>query len=131
MLTTTVTLAWSQFTGLAPTSQISYTTVYVPDGVFGLTVIVPSGFNVKPAGTLTPVNVTWPGLVPITTGVPSNVSFTTTLGVLSPTETAAGVSLLATIGLLTTIVAVAVSQLSGVTFNPVTGSASHNWYVMV
>ena len=69
--------------GLAPTSQISYTTVYVPLGVFGSTVIVPSGFNVNSVGTVTPVKVTCPGLVPITTGAPSKVSFNTTLGVVS------------------------------------------------
>ena len=66
--TSTVAVAVSQLIGFAPISQISYTTVYVPDGVFGLIVIVPSAFKVSSAGTVTPVSVTSPGLVPITTG---------------------------------------------------------------
>ena len=81
MSTTTVAVAVSQFTGVAPFSQIWYTKVYVPLGVFGFTVIVPSAFKVSSAGTVTPVNVTSPGLVPITTGEPLKVSFNTTLGV--------------------------------------------------
>ena len=123
--TTTVTVAWSQFAGVAPTSQISYTTVYVPDGVFAFTVIVPSAFNVNPAGTVTPVKVTSPGLVPITTGLPSNVSFNTTLGVESPTLTVAGVSFTASITFNTVTVAVAWSQFAGV------APTSQIWYTTV
>ncbi len=56
--TATVVVAVSQFAGTAPFSQILYTTVYVPDGVFGITVIVPSTFSVKPVGTVTLPKVT-------------------------------------------------------------------------
>ena len=88
--------------------------MYVPDGFNGFTVMVPSAFNVTPFDTVTPVKVTSPGFVPITTGPdPFNVSFKTTLGVLSPTVTTAGVSLTASIGFKTTTVAVAVSQFPG------------------
>ena len=51
------------------------------------TVIVPSAFSVNPVGTVIPVRVTSPGPLPITTGVPFNVSLITTVGVDSPTAT--------------------------------------------
>ena len=73
----------------------------MPDGVFVLTVIVPFAFKVNPDGTVVPVKVTWPGLVPITTAAPSNVSFNTTLGVLSPAVIAVGVSFTAQTTLFT------------------------------
>ena len=97
----------------------------MPDGVFVLTVIVPFAFKVNPDGTVVPVKVTWPGLVPITTAAPSNVSFNTTLGVLSPAVIAVGVSFTASITLATTTVAVAVSQFAGV------APFSHIWYTTV
>ncbi|QYS90323.1 hypothetical protein JJC04_02780 [Flavobacterium covae] len=57
-LTSTIAIALSQFIGLAPFSQISYSTWYVPLGVVAPIVMVPSVFNVKPAGTFTPVRLT-------------------------------------------------------------------------
>ena len=62
----------------------------------------------------------------IVTGAPFNVSFVNTL---PPVD--GMVSSLAKIVPPTTTVAVAKSQLAGVTFNPVVGSASHSWYVIV
>ena len=56
----------------------------MPAGVFGAIVTVPSAFNVKPAGTLVPVNLTSPGAVPITTGTPFNKSFAVNDGVVPP-----------------------------------------------
>jgi hypothetical protein len=54
-----------------PTDLIYYR-AYVPLKLFVhfFTVIEPSAFKVKPAGTVTPVKVTCAGLVPITTGAP-------------------------------------------------------------
>ena len=72
--------------------------------------MVPSGFKVNPVGTVTPVKVTSPGLVPITTGpTPFKVSFVTTVGVESPTATGVALksSSTASIGFNTTTVAVA------------------------
>ena len=95
----------------------------MPAGVPGGTVMVPSGFNVNPPGTVTGVKVISPG----TTGTPFKVSFTSTLGVFPPSNPliGAGVSSTASIGATTSTVAVAVSQFTG------EAPVSHNWYVMV
>jgi hypothetical protein len=81
----------------------------VPDGSPAATVIVPFTFNVKPVGTVTPVKVTWPGFVPITTGEPFKVSLRTTDGVEPPDAKAIGVSFVASITFDTIIVRVAVA----------------------
>ena len=79
--TTTVAVAVSQLVGFN-FSQIVYVYVYVPAGVCGATVIVPSGFIVKPGLLDVPgVKVTCDGF----TGWPFNVSLSNTLGVLPPT----------------------------------------------
>jgi hypothetical protein len=62
--------------------------------------IVPFAFNVNPAGTVTPVKVTCPGLVPIVGfSTPSKVSLANIFDVVSPVVTATGVSSLAINGL--------------------------------
>ena len=78
-------------------------------------------FSVNPAGTVDAVMVTCPGLLPKTTGNPFKVSFD-----VKTVPEATFVSTLATIGLATTTVAVAVSQFAGTRLNPVIGLASHN-----
>ena len=80
--------------------------------------IVPSGFNVNPAGTLTGVKATSAG-VKIT---PFKVSLSSTLGVVPPGALAieAGVSSIASIGAgVTTTVAVVVSQFVGFKFSQI------------
>ena len=77
----------------------------------GATVIVPLAFNVNPVGTVTPVSVTCPGLVPITAAAPFKVSFAITDGVLAPAVMAVGVSFTASmLGSATVITALAVLQ---------------------
>ena len=56
----------------------------MPDGVPVATAMVPLVFNVNPLGTVTPDKLTCPGFVPITAGLPSNVSFAITDNVVSP-----------------------------------------------
>ena len=84
--------------------------MYVPEESAAPTVIVPLTFKVNPVGTVTPVKVTCPEFVPITTGDPSKVSLVITDGVLSPAEIATGVSFTAFITLDTTTVLVAVAS---------------------
>ena len=85
---------------------------YVPAGVFGATLIVPSGFILNgPFGV--DVRVTSPGLVPITAGLPFKVSFAITLGVFVPGNTD-GVSATASIvAAVTSTTLVTVSQFVG------------------
>ena len=52
--------------------------------MFGAIVTVPFGFKVNPVGTVTAVNTTFPGAVPITTGFPFKVSFAVNAGVVPP-----------------------------------------------
>ena len=79
MVTVTITLAVSQLSGVAPFSQIVYVAVYIPEGVFGNTVTVPSGFNTTP-----PVVAGWKGVLTErvtsvdTTGRPFRVSLSST-----------------------------------------------------
>ena len=85
--------------------------VYVPDGVFGATVKFPL------ASTLSgPVVIGVTSVFAVVTAAPFKVSFVNTLPPVDAT-----VSSLATIGLVTTTVAVAVSQFAGV------APTSHNW----
>ena len=86
----------------------------MPDGVPVATAIVPLVFNVNPLGTVTPDKLTCPGFVPITAGLPSNVSLVITEDVVSPAVIAVGLSLTAWITFDIKIVAVAVSQFAGV-----------------
>ena len=74
----------------------------------GATVMVPSGFKVKPAGTVTGVTITSIGL----TKGPFKVSLSNTLGVVSPLVKGPKVSSIASIATTTTL-AVAVSQFVG------------------
>ncbi len=78
-VTVIVEVAVSQFVGFN-TSQIEYVTVYVPAGVPAATVIVPLAFNVKPVGTVTPVNVISDGI----TTAPFKVSFVKTEAGVAP-----------------------------------------------
>src|SRR5699024_7780480 len=103
LFTTTVAIAVSQFAGFAPTSQIVYVIVYVPLGVFGATVKFPSASIVN-GPSVTGVT----SVLVVLTRFPFKVSFVITL---PPVE--AVVSSLATIPLLTTTVAIAVSQFAG------------------
>jgi len=67
--------------------------------VFAAIVTVPSAFKNKPAGTLSPVSVTFPAAVPITTAFPAKVSFDVKAIVVPPINpfTAAVVSVTASI----------------------------------
>ena len=78
--------------------------------MLGSTVIVPSGFNVSPAGTLVGVKVTSVGF----NGEPFKVSFASTLGVLPPGVPFIGVGVSFTASIVvTTTLAVAVSHIVG------------------
>ena len=111
-VTTTVATALSQLLGLV-ISQIVYGYSYEPAGVPGAIVIVPSGFITRPGFGLVPgVRVMSAG----TTGAPLSVSLTSTLGVVPPSKPPVGgkLSFTASItGAFTTTVAMAVSQLLG------------------
>ena len=78
------------------------------DGVPVAIVIVPSGFNVNPVGTVIGVRVTSTGFK---IG-PFNVSLSSTLGVVPPLGTGPKTSSIASIATTTTL-AVAVSQFVG------------------
>ena len=104
LFTTTVAIARVQFDGIAPTSQISYSMLYVPLGVFGATVKFPSA-SILNGPFVTGVTSVLAGVA----GTPLTVSFAVTFP-----PAAENVLLLATIGLLTTTVTVAVVQFAGV-----------------
>lgn len=102
--------------------------VYVPLTVFGATDTFPST-SILNGPLVEAVTLVFA----VVTATPFKVSFakafkaTTTL-LLEAIVTAG--SLTASITFTTTTVAVAVSQLAGLTFAPVVRSASHNWYVI-
>ena len=98
----------------------------MPAGVFGATLIVPLGFKVKPVGVAVfQVSVT--ELI-LGFGTPFNLSLVRTLGVVppvvlvivvTPSFTASIVVGVATAGVNTLIVSVAVSQLLGFNFSQI------------
>ncbi|MNR03353.1 hypothetical protein D3C85_1192420 [compost metagenome] len=109
---TTSEITLSQLVGLF-TSQILYSTLYVPVGVPASTFTLPSAFSVSPLGTATGLRITSPGFVPMTTGLPFKVSFDTNEVVVPPIVPFIGevVSFTASIsGAITEIVTAAVAQ---------------------
>jgi hypothetical protein len=135
--TITVTVAVLQLAGTTfnPVTGFAshnwYVIVYVPDGVFGAKVNTPLASILN--GPVV-IGVTFE-LAAVTTN-PFKVSLLVTFPTVVATvvlEACVGyvVSAIAAIALPTTIVTVAELQLAGTTFNPVTGFASHNWYVIV
>ncbi len=129
--TTIVAVAVSQFAGVTfdPVDGLAshnwYVIVYVPDGVLAATVTIPlaSILNGPLVNGVTLV-------LAVVAAIPANVSFVKAFTAVTTVlfeATVTGPSFTASIGLATTIVAVAVSQLDGVRFDPVDGLASHNW----
>ena len=99
--------------------------VYVPLGVLAATVTIPSALILR--GPV--VNgVTF--VLVVVAAMPLKVSFANAFKAVTIVLFEATVtdgSFIASIGLATTTVAVALSQFAGVTFNPVNGLDSHNW----
>ena len=98
----------------------------MPAGVFGATLIVPLGFNVKPVGVAV-FQVRVIELI-LGFGTPFNLSLVNTLGVVppvvlvivvTPSFTASIVVGVTTAGVNTLIVSVAVSQLLGFNFSQI------------
>ena len=134
LFTITVAVAVSQFAGntLRPVVTLAshnwYVITYVPDGVFGANVNTPSEFTLN-GPVVTGVTLLLVGV----TGCPFNVSLVVTFGNITgvaPDVVVTAGSLTASITLFTITVAIAVSQFAGTTLKPVTGFASHNWYVI-